>query len=217
MADVKNKICLLTDLQCFANIDYYSTLESYDVLQFEQYEHYQKRTYANRYYIAGPNGRLLLTVPLLHNRRERTAVRDLRICNRDRWQALHWKTLLSAYRRSPWFEFYESELSVMYNKKYEYIWDWNWAAFEMVRGWLGKSWAVSLTASYEKTPDGSQVVDARHRIVPPAAEAPLSENGRRYPQVFADRNGFIPGLSILDLLFCEGKHAGRFLAVAGGG
>lgn len=211
---IKNKLSksLLTDLQCFANINYYINLEKYHELTFEQYEHFQKRSYSNRYYIAGANGRLLLSIPLLHSRRERTAIKDLKICNRDRWQALHWKTLISAYRRSPWFEFYEQELSVMYNKKYKFILDWNLDTFNLVGLWLGKNWTVNMTSSYEIPTTIPDVADERHRFVPPKKEGTGEGYHLYYPQVFEDRNGFIPDLSILDLLFCEGNNAGKLLA-----
>lgn len=202
---------ILTDLQSFGSINYYISLEQYHTLIFEQYEHYFKGSYSNRYYVAGPNGRLLLSVPLLHSRRERTPLRDLKICNRDGWQVLHWKTLISAYRRSPWFEFYEQELQVMYDHKYEYLLDWNLKAFELVSKWLGKRWEIRLTDSYEMPVDRRNIIDERHRFLPPKGGGDAGPSLLYYPQVFEDRNGFLPGLSILDLLFCEGKNAGNLL------
>lgn len=212
--ETRNKV-LLTDLQSFGPVDYYIGLEYYDELIFEQYEHYQRGTYTNRFYIAGPNGTLLLSVPLQHSRGIKMPIKDLEICNRYRWQALHWKTLISAYRRSPWFEFYEEELSVMYFKKFKYLLDWNLEAFKLVSRWVEREWAVSLTASYQMPNDVPGIVDGRHRVKPQKKGAAVNQSPLYYPQVFEERNGFIPGLSILDLIFCEGKMAGQLLAAKG--
>jgi len=202
---------LLIDIQSFGGIKYYRSLDRYEILVFEQYEHYVKGSYTNRYYIAGPNGPLLLTIPLLHSRRGRTAIKDLKISYHEPWQTLHRKTLISAYRRSPWFEFYEDDLSIMYNKKFTFILDWNLSAFELVEKWIGKKWNVKMTDTYKPEYKNAGFVDERHRFLP--SEKSDFPTGERlyYPQVFEERNGFIPGLSILDLLFCEGKNARKIL------
>lgn len=141
-------------------------------------------------------------------------LKDLKICNRDRWQLLHWRTLTSAYRRSPWFEFYEEELRSLYDKKFEYLKDWNLEAFTMINKWLNLSWKISWTEEYFKTYPGSEVEDFRNKVLP---NQPISEDllsgFPEYHQVFEDRTGFLPGLSILDLLFCEGKRAIELLGV----
>lgn len=212
MSVEENDRTLLIDLQCFPLVNYYKYLVEYNKLKFEQYEHYSRRSYRNRYYVAGPNGRILLSVPLLHSRRDRLAEKDLKICNRDRWQALHWKTLISAYRRSPWFEFYEEMLHPMYEKKFEYLQDWNLQAFELVNGWLDLSWEISFTEEYEKRyPPEANLKDARNRFLPQNTLDSSAESFSRYHQVFEDRTGFMPGLSILDLIFCEGKQAAMYL------
>lgn len=206
MADYKFNKSLIVDLHCFGSIDYYFTLIEYNKLRFELYEHFKKGSYYNRYRLAGPNGKILLTVPLLHTHRERMAFRDLKICNRDRWQVLHWRTLTSAYRRSPWFEFYEESLHTMYERKYEYLLDWNQDAYAKVAEWLGLSQEISYTGSYQKKYLDEDLLDARDLVLP-GNEATHDRAFRtEYRQVFADRTGFVPGLSILDLIFCEGKR-----------
>lgn len=204
MTDLHIKNLLLTDLQCFMSTNCYITLVEYETLRFEQYEHFRKGSYSNRYYVAGPNGKILLSVPLLHARRERMAFRDLKICNRDQWQRLHWRTLTSAYRRSPWFEFYEESLQPMYEKKFDYLMDWNLQAFELVSGWLGRTWEVTFTDQYIKLYDEPDMIDARHDFSPARVKG---ERKLSYHQVFEDRTGFLPEMSVLDLIFCEGKRA----------
>lgn len=202
---------LIIELQCFANVDYYRLLTGFDVLIFEQYEHFQKGSLLNRYYLAGPNGRILLSVPLVHAKRTRIPFRDLEICNLEKWQSLHWKTMCSCYRRSPWFEFYEPELQGMYEKPFRFLLDWNLYAFELIGRWLGRSWNLQWTLGYEKTLPGQEVPDARNRFVSRPGYAALEAGTGPYRQVFEDRTGFIPGLSILDMVFCMGKRASETL------
>lgn len=207
MTGIGNNKILITDLQCIPCINYYKLLVDYKQLKFEQYERYQKGSYSNRYYVAGANGRILLSVPLVHSRKEEILLKDLKICNRDRWQLIHWRTLTSAYRRSPWFEFYEDDLRILYNKKFEYLLDWNFQAFTLINKWLNLSWDISWTKGYFKTYPDTEAEDGRNRIIPRQLMDNELSGSPEYRQVFEDRTGFLPGLSILDLLFCEGKRA----------
>jgi hypothetical protein len=152
---------------------------------------------------------MLLSVPLLHGRRGRTPLRDLKICNRDNWQELHWRTLVSAYRRSAWFEYYEDALRGMYEKKFAYLMDWNLEAFQLVNRWLGTGWDISFTTGYQREPDRG-IRDLRNRFGPARMETDYGDRPP-YTQVFGDRTGFLPGLSILDLVFSEGKAAAAWL------
>jgi hypothetical protein len=196
---------LLIESQYFPPIDAYKTLVKHDILQIEKYEHYQKLSYRNRCYVAGPNGRMILSVPLARGKNQRTVMKDVRISNEEKWQGLHWKTLVSAYRRSPWFEYYEADLQELFEKPFDFLLDWNMACFEWANSKLGINIPVTFTESFHKEVTG--VTDARESILPGAATAGEPE----YTQVFQERTGFIPGLSILDLLFCEGKQAVKIL------
>jgi hypothetical protein len=204
-AEQKNST-LLFESQYFPPICYYKTLIEHAILQIERYEHYQKLSYRNRCYIAGPNGPILLSVPLAKGKNQRTIMKDVRISNEERWQALHWKTLVSAYRRSPWFEYYEEDLQGLFEQPCQFLLDWNLACFEWVNRALGYSCVPTFTDRFEKQYDpATGITDARDRFKPGEREqypaAPV------YTQVFQDRTGFLPNLSILDLLFCEGKHS----------
>ncbi|MCW3464321.1 WbqC family protein [Chitinophaga nivalis] len=192
---------LLIESQYFPPIDVYKTLIKYDTLQIEKYEHYQKLSYRNRCYVAGPNGRMILSVPLSRGKNQRTVMKDVRISNEEQWQALHWKTLVSAYRRSPWFEYYEAELELLFQREFNFLLDWNLACLEWVHSKLGLQIPVTFTESYQQEVTG--VTDFREQVLPGTVAADAPE----YTQVFQDRTGFIPGLSVLDLLFCEGKQS----------
>src|ERR1043165_2589546 len=119
MTAVQKNGTLLVESQYFPLIHYYKTLINHYILQIERYEHYQKLSYRNRCYIAGPNGTILLSVPLAKGKNQRTVMKDVRISNEENWQSQHWKTLVSAYRRSPWFEYYEEDLLSLYERPFE--------------------------------------------------------------------------------------------------
>jgi len=205
MAADANQKTLLIESQYFPNLFFYKTLTEHDILLIERYEHYQKLSFRNRCYIAGPNGSILLSVPLARGKNQRTVMKDVRISNEEKWQAQHWKTLVSAYRRSPWFEYYEEELGQLYERPFEYLMDWNQACFEWANKVIGLSSPTTYTTEYRKNYTETNLTDARDSMVPGKenAKTDLPE----YTQVFQERVGFLPNLSILDLIFCEGKRS----------
>ena len=203
MTEQSGNRILLIESQYFPPICFYKTLIEADILQIERYEHYQKVSFRNRCYVAGPNGKILLSVPLSKGKNQRTIMKDVRISNVENWQGLHWKTLTSAYRRSPWFEYFENDLEGLYEKKFDFLLDWNMACLEWANKVLGISKEVILTEGFEKSYDPSAgIIDKRDHFVP----GQDLEGLPTYAQVFGERTGFFPNLSILDLLFCEGKR-----------
>jgi hypothetical protein len=206
MAVDTNKKTLLIESQYFPGISFYKTLINHDILLIERYEHYQKVSFRNRCYIAGPNGSILLSVPLARGKNQRTVMRDVRISNDEKWQALHWKTLVSAYRRSPWFEYYEDELGRLFTKEASFLLDWNLLCLEWANKVIGVSSPITFTDEYHKTYEaGKGITDARDTMEP--SPKPVNEETVRYTQVFQERAGFLPDMSILDLIFCEGKRS----------
>ncbi|HVI47367.1 MAG TPA: WbqC family protein [Chitinophaga sp.] len=201
MTEGANSRILLIESQYFPSINFYKTLINHNILQIEKYEHYQKLSFRNRCYLAGPNGRMILSVPLSKGKNQRTVTKDVRISNEEKWQALHWKTLVSAYRRSPWFEYYEADLEILFERPFNFLLDWNMACFDWINSKLNINIPTRFTESYQKEVAG--VTDARDTMHPNVEQ----DNRIQYTQVFQDRTGFLPGLSILDLLFCEGKQA----------
>lgn len=159
--------------------------------------------------IAGANGIINLSVPLKNGRGQKTIMKDVCIDDREAWQKLHWKSLVSAYNRSPWFEHYRDELGRLYENPVKFLCDWDLVCFEWAREKLGLHPAVLATGAFKDHYDPSEYRDLRNRFLP--------KNYRdcaeiTYWQVFEDRLGFVPNLSILDLLFCEGKAARELLA-----
>lgn len=173
---------------------------------FEVEDNYQKQTYRNRAYVYGANGKLLLNVPVKHSHKNRQKFKDIKIANDENWQDLHWKTLQSAYRTSPFFEYYEDEFKPLFEKKHTFVLDYNFECLELVLGCLQLDLNYSKTTEYNK--NASPLID--YRDLANARNEP-SFSFDEYTQVFGNKYGFINNLSILDLLFNEGTNALNYL------
>jgi hypothetical protein len=138
-------------------------------------------------------------------------MREVRIDYGKDWRRDHWRSIVSAYRRSPFFEFYELELQKIYNEKYEYLQDWNRACLAWALSKLGWRGELVFTDAFQEMYDKSEYLDFRSCG---GAEGRAEEVAVVYRQVFEERHGFLSNLSILDLLFCEGPGATGLL---GGG
>jgi hypothetical protein len=156
--------------------------------------------------IYGPNGEQKLAIPI-HKRFEKTPLKDILIANETSWQKIHWRSFEAAYRRSPYFEYYESDLYPLY-WEYEpkYLLEWNHKIFETVSKLLKIDVKLGFTTEYHKT--YGDVIDYRKFASP---QEPVTMKEIKYQQVFEERNGFLTNLSIIDLLFCEGPHAKDYL------
>lgn len=198
---------LLSEYHYFPSIIFYKYLYEYSNIIFDQYETYQKMSFRNRCIIAGANGLIQLSVPLQEGRNQKGLMKDVRISNSQKWQSRHWKSIVSCYNKSPWFEFYKDELRLLYEKHFDFLVDWDLACFKWSVGNLGLNVKISTTESFVLS-YGDKVTDFRNRILP---KNYAGFEGVPYHQVFKNKTGFMPNLSILDLLFCEGKRATGFL------
>lgn len=190
----------------FPNIAHFVAMAKAKEVLFEVDDNFLKQTYRNRTYVYGANGKLALNIPVVHSQKNRQKYRDVKIFNEEKWQSLHWKSLLSAYRTSPFFEYYEDDLQPLFNLKAEYILDFNFKCFEVICDCLQLELNTSKTKNYqlevENTDDFRYLVNAKK-------ERPQSFD--MYTQVFNNKHGFIDNLSILDLLFNEGPNALNYL------
>jgi hypothetical protein len=204
---------LIVDIQYFPSVILYKSLYKFSNIVFDQYETYQKMGFRNRCQLAGAEGVVDLSVPLVGGRDQKTLVRDVRISDRQPWAAQHWKTILSCYSRSPWFDHYRDELEGLYRRRFDFLLDWDLACFDWSIRVLGLAIPVGLTEGWIRGYSPLEVVDWRGKLRPRDREASGGAGGMeadepvRYRQVFEERTGFIPNLSVLDLLFCEGKRA----------
>lgn len=187
------------------NIDYYTNINQNTEVIIDVNEHFQKQSFRNRSVIHGANGALNLIVPLA-KRGIRTKMKDVKIDNSQRWQNLHWRSIQSAYRSSPYFEYYEDDILPFYEDKYDSLVEFNEAIQQKIVELLDIDTQFSQTDSYQK----AEGLDFRE-LIHPKKEVTSSFVNEEYTQVFSDRNGFIPNLCILDLLFNEGPNAINFL------
>lgn len=201
---------ILIEYQYFPPVILFNSLCSKSHLLFEQYENFQKMSFRNRMMVAGAGGPILLSIPLKDGRNQKSTIKDVRIENRTSWQGVHWKTIVSCYNKSPWFEYYRDELNELYKIPHERLIDWNLACFNWILDKLEMKISVSLTVEWKDNYDPGIWEDWRNRLSPNSIHAKFPV-AREYRQVFDERTGFIPHLSILDLLFCEGKNARSIL------
>lgn len=190
----------------FPNVAHFVAMAKAEHVTFEVDDNFVKQTYRNRTYIYGANGKLALNIPVIHSQKNRQKYRDVKIFNNENWQSLHWKSLLSAYRTSPFFEYYEDELQPLFELKADYILDFNIKCFEVICDCLQLELNTSKTETFQKTVENK--TDFRYLV---NAKKKQPQSFETYTQVFNDKHGFIPNLSILDLLFNEGTNALNYL------
>lgn len=190
----------------FPNIAHFVAMVPSENIMLEMEDNFVKQTYRNRTYIYGANGKLALNVPVVHSQKNRKKYKDVKIYNEDNWQSIHWKSLLSAYSTSPFFEYYQDELQPLFHQKAVFILDFNLKCFEVVCDCLQLDLNISKSVIFEK--NFKDKTDFRHLV---NAKKELSQNFTPYTQVFSNKHGFISNLSILDLLFNEGPNAINYL------
>jgi hypothetical protein len=203
---------ILLSTAYFAPIRYFSKLTSYPEICIEQHENFVKQTYRNRTVILGANGPISLIVPVEKGRGQKIRIKDLRIAYDEDWQRNHWRTIFSAYNSSPFFEYYADDLEPFFRKRFEFLFDLNFQLTESILECMEISPEIRLTDDFELIPDS--YLNFREQISPKThlIEADPHFLPRIYTQVFSDKFGFIPDLSILDLLFNEGPSAQSILA-----
>ena len=187
----------------FPCISYWAAISGIDTLLLDKAEHFEKMTYRNRYYLAGGNGLLTLSIPLHHGRDQRNSMQDVLIDNKTSWQTLHWRTIVSAYKRSPYFDHYEPSLQQLFTQPYTHLTDVNLASILWLKQQLKLNFNIAFTDEYLPEHPGA-ICDLRKNLKRNAISA---MHFPAYYQLFSDRAGFLPDLSILDLLFSEGPHA----------
>ncbi len=199
---------LLVEFQYLAPISFYSALINTTNLVFEEYEFYRKMSFRNRCIVAGANGPIQLTVPLTLGRNQKTLITKVELANQYPWQEQHWKTIESCYRKSPWFDHYAPELEIFYKTDFQWLVEWDLALFRWVVNKLNIDLTIEATSKFHATYSSEEYLDLRNSILPKGYN---KEAGKPYQQVFSGGIGFLRNLSILDLLFCQGKAAINYL------
>lgn len=191
-----------------APIQYYSKLFQCgaDTAYIEAHDNYAKQTYRNRCLIADANGPLALTIPTEKSGEGKCLMRDIRISDHGNWRHQHWNALEAAYRHTPFFLYYEDDFRPFYEKKIAFLYDFNLQLTQLVCDLIGLDVSLRSTDKYLQHADGMD--DFRHVITPKVSwQEDTSFCPAAYYQVFKEKHGFIPNLSIVDLLFNMGPES----------
>lgn len=184
----------------FAPISYYKIIAGNENIFIEGCENYVKQTYRNRCKIASANGVMSLNIPVESNGGEKILIKDVRISEHDNWQIQHWRSIESAYRSSPFFEYYEDDLRPFFEKKLKYLWDFNWEIMQKILHLLDFQCKIKITDEYQDA-----VENDFRELIHPKKESVVSIE--KYYQVFEQKHGFLNDLSIIDLLFNMGNES----------
>ena len=189
----------------FPSISHFVAMAQCDLVTFEMDDNFQKQTNRNRMYIYSPNGIQLLNIPIKHSKEAHQKTKDIKLETAFDWQKQHFKSLDAAYRSSPFFEYFEDDIRPIFEKKHEFLMDLNFETMSIVSKCLGLEFDYNETTEYFH--EVTDKVDLRHLV-----------NGKKdnsqfepFTQVFGEKHGYLNNLSILDLLFNEGRYALDYL------
>lgn len=191
----------------FPNIATFAVIAQNDI-QWEVEDNYQKQTYRNRCYVCTDLGRHMLSIPIQHvgGDQGRQKYKEVLLDNSYSWQRQHWRTLQTAYRTSPFFEFYEDDIAPLYEHTFEKLLDFNLKTIQTIGDCLQIDMPKHKTSEYQQEPS-----HVKNMLFLVSAKLKLEMRQEKYVQVFGDRHGFVENTSILDLLFNEGTNALTYL------
>ncbi len=200
---------LLIENQLFPCIDCFKMLVKNPNLILEQYENYQKMSFRNRYVIFGANGLIQLSIPIVGGRNQKQLSKDVQIDYTEKWPLKHWRAITSSYNKSPYFEFYEESLKKVLFSGKKNLSEFNLTVLHWCLNQLKLEVEILFTIEYKKECNNCE--DYRNFFLPKNFQNIESYKYLKYPQVFENRFGFQPNLSVLDLLFAEGLNAKNLL------
>ena len=184
-----------------APVKYYAILLQAKNCSIEHHEHFIKQSIRNRCEIYGANGELRLTIPKERKGSSKTIISEIKISYKDDWQKLHWNAIKSAYNSSPFFEYYSNELEVFYQEKESNLIIFNNKLQEVILDLLQEENNSTPTVEYLHSGNFTDLRNNDFKVA----------NPKKYNQVFMEKHGFIPNLSILDLLFNLGPETSDYL------
>ena len=188
----------------FPSISTYIAMAKADSITLEMEDNFQKQTNRNRMYIYSANGLQLLNIPVKHLKNSHQMSKDIQLETEFDWQKQHFKSLEAAYRSSPFFEFFEDILMPVFEKDYKFLMDLNLDTMEIISKCIGLKTSFSKTEEFQKETD---LVDFRNLASGKKDQTQITP----YTQVFGEKYGFLNNLSILDLLFNEGRYSLDYL------
>ena len=172
---------------------------------FDRKSLFKKSSFRNRMMLAGPQGQVLLSIPIIGGRNIKVPYGEVRIDYKTDWQKNHYRTIETLYGKSPWFDQYQPELNILFGSRFDYLFEWNLTCFE----WVIQKLNIKLTILDFPLPSiGLEKIVVKEDNYSPSNFSNIENKLLlKYPQVFEDRIGFLANLSTLDLLFNEGPFA----------
>jgi len=181
-------------------VEYFHRLAAAGTAHIEAFENYEKQSWRNRFRILSANGPIELSIPVIKGSSSGQPIREVKIDYQQNWQKNHFRSVESAYRHSPYYEFLIDDLRFLWEIRPEYLFELNWLATEAVVRIMKSGVQLVVTNGYEK-PGFYGPADYRYSIHPKAKKQGTGFDPVPYHQVFSDRYAFVPELSILDWLF----------------
>jgi len=198
---------ILLELHYLPCIDYFAALAPFQNIVLEVNENFQKQSYRNRCYVSGANKMETMIIPLLQGGRKKV-MKEIQIDYSEAWTRIHWGCLQSAYGKSPYFEHYAPYFEKAYQKKHKYLVDLNFELLTICLNKLNLKQTKSYSLSYFD--QSYDIFDARNRFDNKKnRENYIFTDNRPYYQTFG--KGFLPNLSIVDLIFNTGPEAGFYI------
>ncbi len=190
-------------------LDYFSTLLKNEPIFIEKNEHYVKQTYRSRCEILSANGKLSLSIPLQNNG-DKELISSKKISYAENWQVKHWRAITSAYKNSAYFEYFEDDFKPFYFEKHELILDYNTGLTKLILKILRQKKEIQFTSEYQKEFRG---IDIREFLTNKQNNPKPETRNNKYYQVFSDKFGFTPNLSVIDLVFNKGMESVEYLSL----
>ncbi len=200
---MEKKTSVLISTAYLPPVHYFAIMAKADEVLIEQYETYPRQTYRNRCEIYSANGKIPLIIPVHKPGGNHTMTKDVLVSNHEKWQLLHWRAIKTAYANSPFFLYYKDQLKYFFAEKVNSLIEFNLGLTQEILDLIGLKVKISYTCEFVMKPE--HALDYRWNITPkkPFNEFPAKE----YYQSFNEKHGFIPNLSIIDLLFNLGPEA----------
>ncbi len=187
-------------------VSYFMLIDGAGEIFIEKEENYPRQTYRNRCKILSSNGPLVLSVPVKKGGVPKAKIKDVEIDYTKRWQNIHLRALTASYNSAPWFQFYFEKIEKIINSGPRFLIDLNTDLLFTILEFLKIKKNIGFTYVFEPAADADN--DYRYRLIP---KNESSFETREYIQVFNYRTGFMPGLSIIDLLFNMGPESAEYL------
>ena len=196
---------IIIENQYFPTIDWFKMSTENSNYKIEICENFKKMSFRNRCIISGSNSLINLTVPLINGREQKALIKEIRVDDSENWRAQHWKAIVSSYSRSPFFEYYGEGIKRLLFAPNKFLFDHNLKIIEWLNSILKLGITISFTEDYLREYPVLEALDYRDRWLPKNYELNTTDWKPKYTQVFEDKFGFLPNLSVLDILLCKGS------------